>query len=113
MGIALVVNFIDLRPVFRKAIERNITVYDADAESGELTRRLISLMKVVNRRNGKNSIDKIYTPINCGVSDVFGVKIEYLVSSKTLTEDYSESLGMGKELFCLGVGDGEPILGMF
>lgn len=34
------------------AADRNILVYDADASAGQFTKRLISLMKVVMRRNG-------------------------------------------------------------
>lgn len=34
------------------ALDRNILVFDSDAGSGQFTKRLISLMKVVMRRNG-------------------------------------------------------------
>ena len=34
------------------AVDRNILVYDADAAAGQFTKRLISLMKTVMRRNG-------------------------------------------------------------
>lgn len=34
------------------ALDRNIMVYDTNASSGQFTKRLISLMKVVMRRNG-------------------------------------------------------------
>ena len=33
-------------------VDRNILVYDADASAGQFTKRLISLMKTVMRRNG-------------------------------------------------------------
>jgi len=37
-------------------VDRNILVYDADAAAGQFTKRLISLLKVVMRRNaGGNS----------------------------------------------------------
>ena len=34
------------------AVDRNVLVYDADAAAGQFTKRLISLMKTVMRRNG-------------------------------------------------------------
>jgi hypothetical protein len=34
------------------AVDRNILVYDADAADGQFTKRLVSLMKTVMRRNG-------------------------------------------------------------
>jgi hypothetical protein len=34
------------------AVDRNIVVYDSDADSGQFTKRLVSLMKTVMRRNG-------------------------------------------------------------
>ena len=34
------------------AVDRNILVYDADAAAGQFTKRLVSLMKTVMRRNG-------------------------------------------------------------
>ena len=33
-------------------LDRNILVYDADAGAGQFTKRLVSLMKTVMRRNG-------------------------------------------------------------
>lgn len=38
--------------VIGAGVDRNILVYDADASGGQFTKRLISLMKVVMRRNG-------------------------------------------------------------
>ena len=39
------------------AVDRNVLVYDADAAAGQLTKRLVSLMKSVMRRNsGGNSV---------------------------------------------------------
>ena len=34
------------------AVDRNILVYDSDAAAGQFTKRLVSLMKTVMRRNG-------------------------------------------------------------
>ena len=34
------------------AVDRNVLVYDGDAAEGQFTKRLISLMKTVMRRNG-------------------------------------------------------------
>jgi hypothetical protein len=34
------------------AVDRNIVVYDSDASAGQFTKRLVSLMKTVMRRNG-------------------------------------------------------------
>ena len=34
------------------SVDRNIVVYDSDADAGQFTKRLVSLMKTVMRRNG-------------------------------------------------------------
>lgn len=38
--------------ILAAAVDRNVLVYDADAAAGQFTKRLISLMKTVMRRNG-------------------------------------------------------------
>ena len=38
--------------VLSAAVDRNILVYDSDAAAGQFTKRLVSLMKTVMRRNG-------------------------------------------------------------
>lgn len=38
--------------ILAAGVDRNIVVFDADATAGQFTKRLISLMKVVMRRNG-------------------------------------------------------------
>ena len=38
--------------ILSAAADRNVLVYDADANAGQFTKRLISLMKVLMRRNG-------------------------------------------------------------
>lgn len=38
--------------ILAAAVDRNILVYDADAAAGQLTKRLISLMKTTMKRNG-------------------------------------------------------------
>ena len=38
--------------ILSAAVDRNILVYDSDAAAGQFTKRLISLMKTVMRRNG-------------------------------------------------------------
>lgn len=40
------------KTILAAAVDRNILVYDADAAASQLTKRLISLMKTVVRRNG-------------------------------------------------------------
>lgn len=45
------------------AVDRNIVVYDADASAGQFTKRLVSLMKVIMRRNGGGNS----TSVNRGV----------------------------------------------
>lgn len=40
------------KTILAAAVDRNILVYDADAAAGQLTKRLISLMKTIVRRNG-------------------------------------------------------------
>ena len=39
-------------PILSAAVDRNILVYDSDAAAGQFTKRLVSLMKTVMRRNG-------------------------------------------------------------
>ena len=38
--------------ILSAAVDRNILVYDSDAAAGQFTKRLVSLMKTVMRRNG-------------------------------------------------------------
>lgn len=38
--------------LFAAGVDRNIVVYDADANSGQFTKRLVSLAKTIMRRNG-------------------------------------------------------------
>lgn len=38
--------------ILASGVERNIVVYDSDASAGQFTKRLVSLMKTVMRRNG-------------------------------------------------------------
>jgi len=40
------------RVILGAGVDRNILVYDGDATAGQFTKRLVSLMKVVMRRNG-------------------------------------------------------------
>jgi hypothetical protein len=47
--------------IIMAAVDRNIVVYDGDAEAGQFTKRLVSLAKVLMRRNGggnSTSIDR-------------------------------------------------------
>lgn len=41
------------------AVDRNICVYDSDAEAGQFTKRLVSLAKVLMRRNGGGNASSI------------------------------------------------------
>ena len=50
------------------AVDRNILVYDSDAAAGQFTKRLVSLMKTVMRRNGGGNT----TSVNRGrLTDVY------------------------------------------
>ena len=50
------------------AVDRNILVYDSDAAAGQFTKRLVSLMKTVMRRNGGGNT----TSVNRGrLTDMF------------------------------------------
>lgn len=55
---ALMVQFIKKRnddgwhTILAAAVDRNILVYDGNAQAGQFTKRLVSLMKLVMRRNG-------------------------------------------------------------
>ena len=45
--------------VLAAGVDRNIMVYDADATAGQFTKRLVSLMKTVMRRNGGGNTGSI------------------------------------------------------
>lgn len=45
--------------ILAAAVDRNILVYDADAAPGQFTKRLVSLMKTVMRRNGGGNSNAI------------------------------------------------------
>jgi hypothetical protein len=54
--------------VLAAGVDRNIVVYDSDASAGQFTKRLVSLMKTVMRRNGGGNS----TSINRGkLTDLF------------------------------------------
>ena len=70
--------------VLAAVADRNILVYDADAANGQLTKRLVSLLKTVMRRNaGGNSVSSrgrltdLYTSIE-GVEDIRNWGIDQL-----------------------------------
>jgi hypothetical protein len=50
------------------ALDRNIVVFDADSGSGQFTKRLISLMKVIMRRNGGGNST---TPNRARLTDLY------------------------------------------
>lgn len=45
--------------IIASAVDRNILVYDADATAGQFTKRLVSLAKLVMRRNGGGNTSSI------------------------------------------------------
>ena len=45
--------------ILAAAVDRNILVYDADAAAGQFTKRLVSLLKTVMRRNGGGNSSSI------------------------------------------------------
>ena len=47
--------------LIKKAVDRNIIVYDTEAKQGELTKRLIALMKTIMRRNSKSGRARMTT----------------------------------------------------
>lgn len=47
----------DFKEMIDSGHDRNIVVIDSDARCGQMTKRLVSLMKVVARRNGYNLAD--------------------------------------------------------
>ena len=51
--------------ILSAGVDRNILVYDADASSGYFSKRLVSLMKTIMRRNGGGNS----TSINRGQMD--------------------------------------------
>jgi hypothetical protein len=68
------------------AIDRNITVFDSDADSGILTKRMIAILKSVMQRNGN--------PIKTGRLDV-------LLVDKDIKE--IDGVEIGKQIKCHGV----------
>ena len=42
----------DGTPLISAGADRNVMIYDADASAGQFSKRLVSLMKVIMRRNG-------------------------------------------------------------
>ena len=53
--------FTSIPEILKEAANRNILVFDADAQSGEATSRLIKLMQVVAIRNGLGNIVAMLT----------------------------------------------------
>lgn len=51
-GFVKKVNDDGMHTLLASAVDRNILVYDSDAAAGQFTKRLVSLMKTVMRRNG-------------------------------------------------------------
>ena len=45
-------------------VDRNIVVFDSDADAGQFTKRLVSLMKTVMRRNGGGNSLAITEAVN-------------------------------------------------
>jgi hypothetical protein len=54
--------------VLAAGVDRNIMVYDADATAGQFTKRLVSLMKTVMRRNGGGNSASIS---RCKLTDMY------------------------------------------
>jgi hypothetical protein len=54
--------------VLAAGVDRNIMVYDADATAGQFTKRLVSLMKTVMRRNGGGNSASIS---RCKLTDLY------------------------------------------
>lgn len=83
----------NLKKLVKKGIDRNIVVYDTDAKEGVLTKRLISLMRVIAYRNGRKILVKVIVPWGTRVEDDFakyvsktrGVKFE-------MSQEYTDFL---------------------
>ena len=54
--------------VLAAGVDRNIMVYDADATAGQFTKRLVSLMKTVMRRNGGGNTGSL---VRCKLTDMY------------------------------------------
>ena len=54
--------------ILSAAVDRNILVYDSDAAAGQFTKRLVSLMKTVMRRNGGGNTASIN---RCRLTDIY------------------------------------------
>lgn len=99
--------------LFDLAYERNVVVYDADAEPGDFSRRLAALMKTVMRRNGDSSVgykpklQEIIVP-KAGFKEEFslrGLETGVVITPDSVIEDVSGELACGKKHFCLGLSD--------
>jgi hypothetical protein len=118
----------EVKEYIRRGVDRNIVCYDSDATggTGDLTKRLLALMRVVGRRNSQpqSRIMKWY------ISDkvdpdllsemrlwVFAAEYELFddKASKELYEDeLKSSYPINKEHLVIGVdGNDLPLLGAF
>jgi len=87
------------------AADRNILVYDADASAGQFTKRLVSLMKTVMRRNGggnstsmnRGKLTDLYLSPE-GVEDIRDWKVDQ-VDEQTRREIYLASDGSLNRIF--------------
>lgn len=70
---------VDWRHGIKLAANRNLIVYDAVANSGNLSKRLIALMKTVQRRSAGSNLSHLLVPMEAFMS----LLIEMNVNSET------------------------------
>lgn len=109
------------KQIFEIAEDRNMVVYDSDAESGSFTKRLLALMKTNFRRtrSSPGNIDKILLPVKHEEDNLLGVKLIYDDELAKLQDDMQFANRAGKRYVCIGVHSSDNLtqedvlLGMF
>lgn len=122
----------DLHKLLSQVVERNIYVYDEQALSGQFTKRLVSLMQQIVRRNSlEGYLTDLFIPEDAfaDVCSWFDVEDDYKFANvkvfgidfHVLDEKYQElylsefkgSMAWGDLQIVLGVGEEKTILGSF
>lgn len=75
---------VDWRHSIKLATDRNIIVIDNDAVSGRFTRRLIALMKTVQRRNAGSNLSHLLVPMEAFMDLLVELNINSETESVTI-----------------------------
>lgn len=99
------------RTLLAAGVDRNIVVYDSDASAGQFTKRLVSLMKTVMRRNGggnstsinKGKLTDLYLSPE-GIEDIRNWGVDQ-VDEVTRREIFTSGDGLITRLFNVNLHD--------